>query len=67
MEDSVALVAGPPTMELDWEWHQQQQQQQPELESERASVQLIVKHRLSQVRKDMKANVIVQPSHKCFL
>lgn len=35
-------------------------QQQPELELELASGQLIVKHRLSQVRKQIKANVIVQ-------
>lgn len=52
MEDSVALVEEPPTMELD--------QQQPELELELASGQLIVKHRLSQVRKQIKANVIMQ-------
>lgn len=42
-EDSVALVGGPPTMELDQK--QQQLQEQPELVLKRASGQLVVKHR----------------------
>lgn len=52
VEDLFGLVGGPPTMELDRE------RQQPE----QASGQLIVKHRLSQVRKRMQANIIMQPS-----
>lgn len=57
MEDSVALLEEPPTMELD--------QQQPELALELASEPLKVKHRMSQVRKQIQARVIVQ-HYRCF-
>ncbi len=43
-------------MELD------QEPQQPELELEQASGQLIVRHRMSQVRKHMQANLFLRLS-----
>lgn len=46
-------------MELD-------QEQQPELELEQASGQLMVKHTLSQVRKDM-TNIIMHPYLTVFV
>lgn len=55
MEGSAGpAVGGPPMMELD-------QEQQPELELAQAFVQLMDKHRLSQVRKHMQTSVTLKP------